>query len=574
MAESGTLEEIISQYLTLNSLIVFENIEDMKSATNLVNGTNVKTLGFYNMNDGGNAEYKVRNITNDDVVDDVTIIALENNLVAELVINDIVNIKKFGVKNDNTDTTIKLQKAIDYAVTKNIKKIYIPSGDYLISSLKLANNVNSIDSFELYGDGMYNTTLKSINNNNTITGLIDFSNCMRCSIHDITLQGNKSNNVSEFDGIYVNSNQRMTGINIYNVTVSNFSKNGIYLNSIDSYIMDSYFNNVICNSNNKNGFLLNRATDSRFNNCISFNNKENGFEIFHSSNHFNNCKAYLNGIFDGVTTDPSITPEGATNDYLKRYNGFLIHSARNIFTCCEAQENYGHGFVIQQGSNNILVGCNADANGICGFDLQGNRITRANYSEEPVYSGFFIDRCAYTLIEGVVQNFIQSSQGTSQKYAVSINTSSNSNVNLIVSDTPELYNLENVSFKSTHLTFNNKVYDVQEIDLTDALTLNIEGASLTNRSHVYLRNNNEIIYNLVMTLTDNLENNNSISVLTFKTGYRPKNAYQNGYLAVSSNQYSNQSPHYNEINTSGVLATNNNEDSKKAITLSGRFFIN
>ena len=63
MAESGVLEEIISQYLTLNSLIIFENIEDMKIATNLVDGTNVKTLGFYSKNDGGNAEYKIRNIT-------------------------------------------------------------------------------------------------------------------------------------------------------------------------------------------------------------------------------------------------------------------------------------------------------------------------------------------------------------------------------------------------------------------------------------------------------------------------------------------------------------------------------
>ena len=554
----------------------FNNVAEMKSNNKLKSGDLVTTLGYYAANDGGNASYLVRNKTQGDVQDNGSIHFLNNNLVAELVIeNDIVNVKCFGPKiNILYDSTEKLQNAIDYAVLNGIKNIYLPCGTYYISKIKIANKVATANSINLYGENMYNTILNSIASNINNTGLIDFSNCMQCSIHDIGLRGNKGNNSNVFDGLYVNSSERMTGVSLYNITCMHFTGNGFYINSQNHYIMDTYMDNCVIALNNENGLYMDRMTDSKISNCTFYQNKKNGVVVSQSSNHFLNCKSYLNGIYDGVTTDSTITPEGAQHDYLKRYSGYLIHSGRNVLTGCEAQENYGHGFVIQQCSNNILVGCSADGNGICGFDNQGNRITRANYDEEAVYSGFYVDRCAYTLIEGIVQNFIQSSQGASQKYALTILTSSNTNANLVVSDTEELYHLENVSFKSTHLTFNNRVYDVQEIPLEDALSINISGATATNRSHVYLKNNNELIYNIVLTLTNNLESNNSISVLTFKSGYRPKNAYQNGYLAVSANQYSNQSPHYNEVSTAGILATSNNEADKKAITLNGKFFIN
>ena len=38
--------------------------------TNLINGSYAKTLGYYSKNDGGGSLYKIRNITNEDIVDE------------------------------------------------------------------------------------------------------------------------------------------------------------------------------------------------------------------------------------------------------------------------------------------------------------------------------------------------------------------------------------------------------------------------------------------------------------------------------------------------------------------------
>lgn len=105
MAESGELAEIIAQYLQLAGLLCFNTVNDMKNATNLVNGSFVKTFGKNNYNDGYGEFYKIRNITNTDVVDNINIIALNNSniLIAELIknatIENILNIQNNLVTN-------------------------------------------------------------------------------------------------------------------------------------------------------------------------------------------------------------------------------------------------------------------------------------------------------------------------------------------------------------------------------------------------------------------------------------------------------------------------------------------
>ena len=86
MAESGELEELIAAYINTNALICFDTVSDLKAAENLVEGSFAKTLGFYNVNDGGEATYKIRKITNDDIVDEMFIIEVndpQNELIAE-----------------------------------------------------------------------------------------------------------------------------------------------------------------------------------------------------------------------------------------------------------------------------------------------------------------------------------------------------------------------------------------------------------------------------------------------------------------------------------------------------------
>ena len=134
MAEAGTLEEIISYYLNSNALFGFNNVAEMKQATNLINGSYAKTLGYYEINDGGGAVYKIRTKTNDDVVDNGSIIQMtDSTLVAVLIINDYITPEMFGAKRDGeSDDFIPFTNCISYALIKKVK-IKLNAGTYYIS---------------------------------------------------------------------------------------------------------------------------------------------------------------------------------------------------------------------------------------------------------------------------------------------------------------------------------------------------------------------------------------------------------------------------------------------------------
>ena len=189
MAESGELEEIMADYLNSKAIFGFDNVASMKTATNLINGSYAKTLGYYNINDNGGATYKIRTITNEDIIDEGSIIALnDNTLVAELIIKDrIINVKQFGAKgnsnyfnendhklyvdseytSESNDDTNSIQNAINYCFSNNTKNIntnaytlLFPTANYKINhSLYLSNNIDV--------DGKYSIIIPTYNFNGT-----------------------------------------------------------------------------------------------------------------------------------------------------------------------------------------------------------------------------------------------------------------------------------------------------------------------------------------------------------------------------------------------------------------------
>lgn len=163
MVEAGTLQEIIADYLNSKAVFGFDTVNDMKQATNLINGSYAKTLGFYSKNDGGMATYKIRNITNDDIVDNMFIIALnDENLIAELIYNTNIDILSLGAKNDGiTDNKNIIDKAIEKLV--NGGTLYFPDGNYLTSGGHIIDNLGKIT---IKGSGEYST--KIIYNGNNI----------------------------------------------------------------------------------------------------------------------------------------------------------------------------------------------------------------------------------------------------------------------------------------------------------------------------------------------------------------------------------------------------------------------
>ena len=144
MVEQGTLQEIIADYLNAKAVFGFDNVADMKNSTNLINGSYARTLGYHEKNDRGSALYKIRTITNDDVVDEMFIIAmndLENQLIAELIITDSINPEQVGCYGDgiHDDTTI-FTNLVEYLENKNY--ILTGIGTYLLTDEIEIENIN------------------------------------------------------------------------------------------------------------------------------------------------------------------------------------------------------------------------------------------------------------------------------------------------------------------------------------------------------------------------------------------------------------------------------------------------
>lgn len=139
MASDGTLEALINS--RLNLITIFNTVADMKNAT-LTNGMIVETLGYYSINDEGGSKYYIRTKTNNDVIDESFIINISNTLVAELIIENKVNIKQLGAKSFDGTTKYDIKDKIEvfrnYCIS-NLKKIelFIPSGIWYSSPVDI-----------------------------------------------------------------------------------------------------------------------------------------------------------------------------------------------------------------------------------------------------------------------------------------------------------------------------------------------------------------------------------------------------------------------------------------------------
>lgn len=115
----------------------YDTIALMKADTKLKEGYHVKTKGYYEANDGANAEYII--VDDDSLVDDGgSIHVLTNGLRAKLIVNDNVNVKQFGAYGDNThDDTQAFLNAVAYIDSLlSSNKVYIlevPTGVYKVT---------------------------------------------------------------------------------------------------------------------------------------------------------------------------------------------------------------------------------------------------------------------------------------------------------------------------------------------------------------------------------------------------------------------------------------------------------
>ena len=240
MVEDGTMEELIAQYLQLTSLYVYNSVAELKSATNLVSGMNVKTLGYYGYNQGGEARYRIRNLALTDDVDEMFIIALsDETLVAEYVVeNNQINILSVGCKGDlETDNTEMLQAVIDKCEDEALKMI-IPNGNFLVTDTLYIDSKITIE-----GEGD-----NSLWSDNTIypciTGVILDKPIFHISQSATTYDwGNAGSNMVE--NVHF-KNFRIYGINGDDETVRGLT--GIYadcyLSSFENMVVSGFYNDI------------------------------------------------------------------------------------------------------------------------------------------------------------------------------------------------------------------------------------------------------------------------------------------------------------------------------------------
>ena len=95
MATSGELEALIASYLNTQAVRGFSTLNDLKNATGLITGAICQTSGKNTYKDGLGSLYRIRNITNEDVVDNDKLVAITSDvsLVAEKITNNIRNTK-------------------------------------------------------------------------------------------------------------------------------------------------------------------------------------------------------------------------------------------------------------------------------------------------------------------------------------------------------------------------------------------------------------------------------------------------------------------------------------------------
>ena len=251
MYENGQLEDLISQFIELQTTYTYDSIEDLQSAENLVVGSYVKTLGYNSLGDNGGAYYKVREIINTDVVDNMFIIALNNEeLVAELIYKDEININQLG-GGDN-----EIGAIINSAISKGITIFNFNQEDYTCEETIQLDNSNKYV-FNFNNASVTTTSSKMFN--------VICDNAHKSIINNLYTTGDDTNTFIELTPV---SNWGC-GIDINNCEIRRYLKQLYGKSLFNSRILNTQFisDNGYIQIENADGSSGNMSNCNTFDNC-------------------------------------------------------------------------------------------------------------------------------------------------------------------------------------------------------------------------------------------------------------------------------------------------------------------
>lgn len=261
----------------------YNSVAEMKASETAIVGRPCVTLGYYEPNDGGGGVYIIRQKKENDVDDGGSIIILENGNVAELLIDEAVNVKQFGANGDGvTDDTDSIQRAINHVTDTTFDKlysnghfiykkgggtVYIPSGTYRITETIVIGQYCRI-----VGDSSIGLDLYEISKENfTGTVLIaDFANKKSWILESAIYK--KDGSTLEYketvNGTYADSGKinLMRGIFIENIAL--YTQNAVYGGIRLCMTPESILKNVSI-SGTLVAILLNATWGSHIINCYT-----------------------------------------------------------------------------------------------------------------------------------------------------------------------------------------------------------------------------------------------------------------------------------------------------------------
>lgn len=391
MVEDGTLDEILNEFFTKTTGLTFSTFQELKNFDDLISGNKCKTLGFYEINDGGCAEYFITNEKNDNIPQ----LDLTNGLYANLI-SDIINVKSMGAygNNENDDTAI-IQKCINYN-----KNVYFPCGTYKLTKneeLNFSANdepclaVQSQNDIKLFGNNAIlsckvhaQTILEIINSSNITIENLKFEGLgIFPELDGTSGRGEKGNSefgyeTSGFWGSHKNNNYDTSnftshasinngqpwgvfnggfignigmGVLIHNnsnyVTIKNcelygFNYSGIavgFLGEVDNLVSDS-----------KNIYILNNKIHDCYNSaidCVMSNNLTIENNTIYKIGH-------PNAVYTNVFCDPGYGIKLTGTSYSQSKNNII--SSNNIEDCIRKGIDL-HGGENSNITNNIIKNC-------------------------------------------------------------------------------------------------------------------------------------------------------------------------------------------------------------------------
>lgn len=130
--------------------LYFNNVNDLKNNTNLIAGDVVKTLGYYDVFDGGSGLYVITDTCPDNTADEIEYISLQNNLFARLRIeNKTIKVKQMGVRENES-----IKSAIEYCNTKGLDLFLNGSKficEHVTPNISIYSNGCEVEFTETYG---------------------------------------------------------------------------------------------------------------------------------------------------------------------------------------------------------------------------------------------------------------------------------------------------------------------------------------------------------------------------------------------------------------------------------------